>query len=83
MKRRRMALGILLILIKMRNEIPFELKEALMENPIARKNFDGFANSYRNMYIGWVSEAKTDETRRKRIIEVVKRSALNKKAGVG
>jgi len=42
-------------------------------------NFQHFANSYRNMYIGWVKGGKTQETREKRIIEVVKRSEENKK----
>ncbi|MFC1983019.1 YdeI/OmpD-associated family protein [Chloroflexota bacterium] len=34
------------------------------------------------MYIGWVIGAKTEETRKKRILEVLKRSALNKKPGM-
>ncbi|MFE3845869.1 YdeI/OmpD-associated family protein [Thermoplasmatota archaeon] len=45
-----------------------------------RKN--NFANSYRNMYIGWIKNAKTDNTRTKRISEVVKRSKDNKKPGI-
>ncbi len=64
---------------KIRDEIPPDLKKALMGNAEAWVNFEGFANTYRNMYMGWVSGAKTEETRKKRIIEVVKRSALNKK----
>ncbi|MFC2017159.1 YdeI family protein [Chloroflexota bacterium] len=67
---------------KIKEVIPPDLKKALMENSTAWNNFEGFANSYQNMYIGWVSGAKTDETRKKRIMEVVKRSALNKKAGI-
>ncbi|MFC1994801.1 YdeI family protein [Chloroflexota bacterium] len=67
---------------KIRDEIPFDLKEALLKNSKAWNNFERFANSYRNMYIGWVVGAKTSTTRKKRIMEVVKRSALNKKAGV-
>ncbi|MFC1919122.1 YdeI family protein [Chloroflexota bacterium] len=67
---------------KIREVIPSDLKKALMENSTAWNNFEGFANNYQNMYIGWVSCAKTDETRKKRIMEVVKRSALNKKAGI-
>lgn len=53
-----------------------------MENSKAWNNFKGFANSYRNMYIGWVNTAKTEETRKKRITEVVKLSALNIKPGM-
>jgi len=67
---------------KVRDEIPSDLRKALMENTKAWNNFESFANSYRNMYIGWVIGAKTEETRRKRIIEVVKRSALNMKPGI-
>jgi len=66
---------------KTRDEIPVDLKKALMNLPIAWKNFESYANTYRNMYIGWVINSKTQETRSRRITEVVKRSALNKKAG--
>jgi len=62
--------------------IPTDLKKALMEHSTAWNNFKEFANTYHNMYIGWVNGARTDETRKKRIMEVVKRSALNKKAGI-
>jgi uncharacterized protein YdeI (YjbR/CyaY-like superfamily) len=53
-----------------------------MEDLTALNNFENFANTYRNMYIGWVTGAKTEETRKKRIAEVVKRSALNRKPGI-
>ena len=67
---------------KIREEIPPDLRKELMENIIAWNNFEGFANSYRNMYIGWINSAKTELTRKKRIVEVVKRSASNKKPGI-
>jgi uncharacterized protein YdeI (YjbR/CyaY-like superfamily) len=62
--------------------IPTDLVSALSANRVAWANFHGFANSYRNMYIGWVAGAKTNETRKRRIAEVVKRSILNKKPGI-
>lgn len=62
-----------------RDRIPADLKKALMENDRAWSNFENFANSYRNMYIGWVIGAKTPGTRRKRIARVVKQSIENKK----
>ncbi|MFC1912434.1 YdeI family protein [Chloroflexota bacterium] len=65
-----------------RDVIPNDLETALSENRIAWVNFHSFANSYRNMYIGWVAGAKTEETRKRRIDEVVKRSTLNKKPGI-
>jgi uncharacterized protein YdeI (YjbR/CyaY-like superfamily) len=64
---------------KIKEIIPLDLKEALMKNKKAWNNFQNFANSYRNMYIGWVNNAKTAETRRKRINKIVEQSLLNKK----
>jgi uncharacterized protein YdeI (YjbR/CyaY-like superfamily) len=64
---------------KTKDSIPADLKEALMSEKEAWDNFQRFANSYRNMYIGWVNSAKTDETRMKRIKKIVERSLLNKK----
>ena len=65
-----------------RDELPADLETALSANRKAWENFHSFANSYRNMYIGWVTGAKTEETRKRRIAEVVKRSTLNKKPGI-
>ena len=67
---------------KKRERLPSDLKQALLKNAAAWEHFNGFANSYRNMYIGWVQSAKTHETRLRRINEVVNRSALNKKPGI-
>ena len=63
-------------------EMPDYLEKALKTNETAWKNFNNFANSYQNMYIGWVSNAKRPETKEKRIIEVIKRSEKNKKPGI-
>jgi len=65
-----------------KDRLPSDLKDALMKKTMAWNNFQKFANSYRNMYIGWVKSAKTKETRKKRIDEVVKRSLQNKKPGI-
>ena len=67
---------------KIKDRIPSDLKQALLEDSKTWDNFQSFANSYRNMYCGWVKAAKTKETRQKRIIEVVKRSRQKKKPGV-
>ncbi|MBU2446926.1 MAG: YdeI/OmpD-associated family protein [Bacteroidetes bacterium] len=53
-----------------------------MKNKKAWENFNGFANSYQNIYIGWITNAKREETRKKRIKEVVRRSASNQKPGM-
>jgi len=67
---------------KVRERMPSDLKKALLTDKNSWNNFQGFANSYRNMYIGWVNGAKTEETRNRRIVEVVKRSLMNKKPGI-
>ena len=64
---------------KTKEAIPLDLKEALMKDKKAWGNFQNFANSYRNMYIGWVNNAKTTETRVKRIQKIVQQSLHNKK----
>jgi uncharacterized protein YdeI (YjbR/CyaY-like superfamily) len=65
-----------------KEKLPSDLRKALLEEPNAWLNFKSFANSYRNMYIGWVTSAKTEATRQRRIGEVVKRSLVNKKPGI-
>jgi uncharacterized protein YdeI (YjbR/CyaY-like superfamily) len=67
---------------KKKERMPSDLKAALVQDKIAWENFRKFANSYRNMYIGWVKGAKTEETRKRRIKEVVARSLKNKKPGI-
>ena len=63
--------------------MPMDLKDALMKDGLAWKNFQAFAKSYRTTYIYWVSAAKREETRRKRIREVVRRARRNIKFYMG
>ena len=65
-----------------KERLPSDLKKALIVNKTAWNNFQNYANSYRNMYIGWVKNAKTKETRKKRISQVVKNSLDNIKPGI-
>ena len=67
---------------KVKEHIPSDLKKALLMDSIAWDNFQHFANSYRNMYCGWVRSAKTKETRIRRIAQVVDRARKNKKPGI-
>lgn len=62
-----------------KDEVPSDLKDALMKDKKAWGNFQSFANSYKNMYVGWINQAKTDETRLRRINKVVEQSLKNKK----
>ncbi len=64
---------------KIKGEMPPDLQDALLKDGKAFENFQNFANTYRNMYIGWITSAKTAETRKKRINKVVEQSLRNKK----
>ena len=67
---------------KKKVEIPKDLIAALLADPGAYRNFNNFADSYKNSYINWVNDAKKDETRLRRIKEVVIRSSKNQKPGM-
>ena len=62
--------------------IPPDLKEALVKIRKAWENFNSFAPSYKKQYIGWVTSARKEETREKRINRVVEWAAQNKKPGM-
>ena len=63
--------------------LPRDLKEALMKNRKAWTNFQAFAKSYRTTYIYWVTAAKREDTRKKRIEQVVEKAAQNLKFYMG
>ena len=63
-------------------EMPDDLLKALKESPEAHRNFMGFPNSARFMYIHWINDAKRAETRERRIKRVVERATQNKKPGI-
>ncbi len=67
---------------KKKVEIPKDLIAALLADKGAYRNFNNFADSYKNNYINWVNDAKREETRLRRIKEVVKRSSENQKPGM-
>ena len=52
-------------------DTPDYFKKALNKNKAAREVFENFAYSHRKEYIQWFEEAKTDETRNKRIAQAM------------
>jgi uncharacterized protein YdeI (YjbR/CyaY-like superfamily) len=48
-------------------KVPADLKAALKENDAARKAFESFSPSHQREYIEWITEAKTEATRQKRL----------------
>jgi uncharacterized protein YdeI (YjbR/CyaY-like superfamily) len=43
------------------------LKRALAGNAKARATFDSFSPSHKREYLEWITDAKTDETRQRRV----------------
>lgn len=63
--------------------MPRDLKDALTRDELAWSNFRALARSYRHTYIRWVTSAKREETRMRRIKEVVRRARRNMKPFMG
>ncbi|WP_173862805.1 YdeI/OmpD-associated family protein [Salinigranum rubrum] len=62
------------------HEIPAELEAALRENETAWENFQNFSNTDQHAFIAAVEEAKTDETKQKRIERTVGLAAQDLRA---
>lgn len=62
--------------------VPGYIEEALRTNSAAWTNFSHLAPSYRRLYVGWIENAKKEETRRKRLAEAVSLLEQNKKLGL-
>lgn len=60
--------------------IPLELQLAFDKNPKAYNNFQNFAPSYRKHYLYWLNQAKREQTRQKRIVEIIKFCEANIKS---
>jgi uncharacterized protein YdeI (YjbR/CyaY-like superfamily) len=62
--------------------IPSYLEQALRANVRAREFFDKLAPSCRRAYIGWVDSAKREETKQKRLREMIQLLLAGKKLGL-
>lgn len=60
-------------------EVPADLAAALGRSPEARRTFDAFAPGQQRDYIDWISSAKRDETRRKRLLQAIEWIAAGKR----
>ena len=67
---------------RMSFEIPAELKEALGRNKEAKSFFDQLAPTYQRQFIGWISVAKRQETKTRRVHESIALLEQGKKLGL-
>ncbi len=58
--------------------IPPILRSALRKNARARATFDSFSPSHKREYLEWIADAKTDETRERRVATAVEWMAEGK-----
>jgi uncharacterized protein YdeI (YjbR/CyaY-like superfamily) len=58
--------------------VPDDLARALAKNARARATFDGFAPSHRREYLEWITEARTDTTRSRRVESAIEWMAEGK-----
>jgi uncharacterized protein YdeI (YjbR/CyaY-like superfamily) len=59
-------------------EVPAYFMAALEKNMRALKTFEGFSFSHRKEYVEWITEAKTEETRKKRMASAIEMLADGK-----
>lgn len=48
-----------------------DLKKEFDNNPIAFENFQAFSKSHKKAYLHWLYSAKREETRKKRLLEII------------
>jgi uncharacterized protein YdeI (YjbR/CyaY-like superfamily) len=58
--------------------LPDYFIKAISKNKKAKQVFDGFAYSHKKEYVQWITEAKTEETRNKRIASAIEMIAEGK-----
>ena len=60
--------------------IPEDLQKAFDANMIAFENYQNFTRSNRKSYLYWLNQAKREETRQKRISEIIELCKKNIKS---
>ena len=61
-------------------EMPKDLVSAFTKNKKALDNYNSFSPSYRKSYLYWLNQAKREETRMARIVEIIKLCEQNIKS---
>ena len=60
-------------------EIPDDLKKALLKNKKAQNGFENYSQSVRKSYLKWLFKAKREETRFKRIQQILDAASQGRK----
>jgi len=62
--------------------IPPDLQQALQANKQAQRNFADLAPSHKRQYVYWITSAKTEATRQRRIQKTIEMVKANKRPGM-
>ncbi len=62
--------------------LPNDLRDALRADPAAWAHFRAWGSTYRRASIHWVTDAKSEATRTRRIARVVQRAAEDRRPGI-
>ena len=62
--------------------IPAYIKKAFATNEKALDNLNNLANGYKRQLVGWITGAKREETRKRRLTEAIRLLEQNKKLGM-
>lgn len=62
--------------------LPSFIEKALINNETANENFSNMAPSYKRLYVRWITSAKREETRLRRLEEAISLLEQNKKLGL-
>jgi uncharacterized protein YdeI (YjbR/CyaY-like superfamily) len=65
-----------------REELPEFIRQGLEGNPQAKTYFESLPPSHKRMYLGWILDAKRDETRLKRLAEALRNLEQGKRMGL-
>ena len=60
--------------------IPENLQKAFDKNPHAFENYQNFSKGYSKSYLSWLNSAKREETKQKRIVEIIRLCDANIKS---
>jgi uncharacterized protein YdeI (YjbR/CyaY-like superfamily) len=63
-------------------ELPLYIEAALKKRPAALRYFEGLAAARRRPYVAWIESAKREETKARRLKEVVRLLAAGKELGL-
>ncbi len=61
-------------------KIPENLKQEFDKNKRSFENYKKFSKSYKKSYLHWLNQAKREETKKKRILEIIKLCEKNIKS---